>query len=52
MFVTIEKPKDKDEVQNYIGIVLSLVDRSDEVVVGTIERFVKNPTCVHLFHAV
>ena len=34
-------PKNKGEVQNCIGIVLGLVDRSDEVVVGTIERSVR-----------
>ena len=31
-------PKNKGEVQNCIGVVLGLVDRSDEVVVGTIDR--------------
>ena len=31
-------PKNKGDVQNCNDIVLGLVDRSDEVVVGTIER--------------
>ena len=33
MFVTVEKPNYKGEVQNCVGIVLGLVDKSDEVVV-------------------
>ena len=41
MFVTVEKPQDKDEVQNCIGIVLGFVDDSDEVVVVTIDRVVE-----------
>ena len=40
MFVTIERPKDKGETQKCVGIVLDLVDRSDEVVVRTTERVV------------
>ena len=36
--MTIEKPKDKDETRNCIGISLDLVDRSDEVVVCAIGR--------------
>ena len=38
MFMPIEKPKDKGEVWNCVGIMLGLVDRSDEVVIGTTER--------------
>ena len=38
--MTIKKPKDKGEVENFIGIVLDLLDRSDEVVVGATERVV------------
>ena len=38
ILVTIEKPKDKDEIRNCMGIVVDLVDRSDEVVVGTMEK--------------
>ena len=34
MLTMIEKPKDKGETQNCIGIMSDLVDRSDEVVVG------------------
>ena len=41
MFMPIEKPKDKGEVRNCLGIMLGLVDRSDEVVIGTTERVVK-----------
>ena len=37
IFMTNEKPKDKGEVQNRVGIMLGLVDRSDEVVMGTPE---------------
>ena len=40
MFVTIEKPEDKGENQNCIGIVLNLVDRSDKIVGGMTERAV------------
>ena len=47
MFMPIEKPKDNGEVRNCVGIMLGLVDRSDEVVIGTIERVVKART-VHL----
>ena len=38
MFMPIEKPKDKGEVRNRVGFMLSLVDRSDEVDVGMPER--------------
>ena len=41
MFMPMEKPKDKGEVRNCVGIILGLVDRSDEVVIGTTERVVK-----------
>ena len=42
MLTMIEKPKDKGETQNCIGIMSDLVDRSDEVVVGgTTERVLK-----------
>ena len=44
MFMPMEKPKDKGEVRNCVGIMLGLVDRSDEVVIGTIERVVKART--------
>ena len=44
MFMPIEKPKDKCEVRNCVGVMLGLVDRSDEVVVGTTERVVKART--------
>ena len=37
----IRQPEDKGENQNCIGIVLDLVDRSDELVVGTTGRVVK-----------
>ena len=40
MLVTIEKPKDKGKVDANT-IMLDLVDRSDEVVVGTTDRVVK-----------
>ena len=36
-----EKPKDKGEVRNRVGIMFGLAGRSDEVVVGTTERVVK-----------
>ena len=38
MLMTFEKPKDKGKIQNCIGIVLDLVDISDEVAVGTTDR--------------
>ena len=38
MFIPMEKPKDKGEVWNRVGIMLGLVDRSHEVVIGTNER--------------
>ena len=38
MLVPMEKPKDKGERRHCIGIVLGLVDRSDKVVAGTIEK--------------
>ena len=38
MFMLMEKPKNKGEVQNCVGIMLG---RSDEVVIGTAERVVK-----------
>ena len=41
MFLAIEKPKDNGANQNCIGIVLKLVDSSDEVVVGATERVVE-----------
>ena len=44
MFMPIEKPRDKGEVRNCVGIMLGLVDRSDEVVIGTTERVVKART--------
>ena len=44
MFMPMEKPKDKGEIQNHVGIMLGLEDRSDEVVVGTRERVVKART--------
>ena len=40
----LEKPKDKGENRNRVGIMLGLVDRSDEVVIGTTERVVKART--------
>ena len=46
MFMPMEKPKDKGEVRNCVGIMLGLVDRSDEVVIGTTERVV-NARTVH-----
>ena len=36
--------KDKGEARNRIGIMLGLVDRSDEIVTGTTERVVKART--------
>ena len=47
MFMPIEKPTDKGEVRNRVGIMLGLVDRSDEVVIGTPERAIKART-VHI----
>ena len=44
MFMPMEKPKDKGEVWNCVGIMLGLVDRSDEVVIGTTGRVVKART--------
>ena len=40
MLMTIEKPKNKGKVDANT-IMLDLLDRSDEVVVGTIDRVVK-----------
>ena len=44
MFMPTGKPEDKGEVRNLVGIMLGLVDRSDEVVIGTPERLVKART--------
>ena len=44
MFMPMEKPKNKGEVRNSVGIMLGLVDRSGEVVIGTTERVVKART--------
>ena len=44
MFMPMEKPKDMGEVGNCVGIMLGLVDRSDEVVIGTTEQVVKART--------
>ena len=44
MFMPVEKPNDKGEVRNRVGIMLGLVDRSDEDVIGTTERVVKART--------
>ena len=44
MFMPIGKPEDKGEVQNLLGIMLGLVDRSDEVVIGTPVRQLKART--------
>ena len=44
MIITMEKPKDKGEVRNRVGIMLGLVDRSDGVVIGTTERVLKART--------
>ena len=41
MFMPLEKPKVKGEARNRVGIMLGLVDRSDEVVHGTTERVSK-----------
>ena len=38
MFMPVEKTKDRGETRNRVGIMLGLVDRSDEV---TTERVVK-----------
>ena len=40
----IGEPKDKGEARNHVGIMLGLVDRPDEVVIGTIERVVTGRT--------
>ena len=37
MFMPMEKPKDKGEIQNRVGIMLGLEDRSHKVVGGTTE---------------
>ena len=44
MFMPAEKPKDKGEQRNMTGVMLGLVDRSDEIIVGTKERTVKART--------
>ena len=44
MFMPLEKPKYKGEFWNRVGIMLGLVDRSDEVVIGATERVVKART--------
>ena len=44
IFMPMETPKGKGEVRNCVGIMLGLVDRSDEVVIGTTERVVKART--------
>ena len=44
MFVPADKPQNKGEVRNRVGTMLGLVDRSDEVVIGTTERAVKART--------
>ena len=44
MFMPMEKPKDKGKVRNRVGIMLGLLDRSDDVVIGTTERVVKART--------
>ena len=44
MFTPMEKAKDKGEIRNHVGIMFGLEDRSEEVVVGTIERVVKART--------
>ena len=41
MFMPVEKPKDKGDARKGVGIMLGLVDRSDEVVIGTTERVVE-----------
>ena len=38
MLMPLEKPRDKGEARNRVGIMLGLVDRSDEVVTGATER--------------
>ena len=50
MFMPMVKPKDTGETRNRVGIMLGLVDRSDEVVIGTTERVVKART-VHRLSA-
>ena len=44
MFMPVKNTKDKGEVRNRVGIMVGLVDRSDEVVIGTTERVVKGGT--------
>ena len=44
MFMPMEKPEDKGGVRNCVAIMLGLVDRSDEVIIGTTERVVKART--------
>ena len=44
MFMPTGKPEDKGEVRNLVGIMLGLVDRSDEVVIGTPVRQLKART--------
>ena len=44
MFIPIERPKDKGEVRSRLGIMLGLMDSSDEVVIGTPERAVEART--------
>ena len=44
MFIPMKKTKDKGEIRNRVGIMFGLEDRSEEVVVGTIERVVKART--------
>ena len=45
MFMPMETPKHKGEFRNCVGIMLGLVDRSDEVVIGTTEQLVKASYC-------
>ena len=40
-FMAIDKPKENDEIQNCKDRTRYLVDRSDEVVAGTIDRIVE-----------
>ena len=44
IFAPMEKPKDRSEARNHVGIMLGLVDKSDEVVTGTSERVVNART--------
>ena len=46
MFMPMENPRTRVRSSNRVGIMLGLVVRSDEVVVGTTERVVK----VHIVH--